>query len=101
MTSIAATETLIAAAKKWGEPEPEPQVPHAMIRWSAHELATVVIVVLALLGSMTKLYRHRHLRTGWLVLVVIVVGFWTGNLVSLALVAGWSMEESHGSSLQD
>ncbi len=92
MTSIAATETLIAAAKKSIQPKVEPNSASEVVRWSLHELVTVVMVCLALLGSASKLFRFRYLRTGWLVLVVIVIGFWTGNLVSMALVAGWSIE---------
>lgn len=92
MTSMAATETVIAAAKKWTEPKPAPKATHATIRWSVHEIATVAVVGLTLLASFAKLFRYPYVRTVWLVLVVVVVGFWTGNLVSLALIAGWSME---------
>ncbi len=92
MTSMAATETVIAAAKKWLQPKPEAKAARAIIRWSAHEIATVVVLGLALMASASKLFRYRYVRIGWLTSVVIVIGFWTGNLVSLALVAGWSME---------
>jgi polyferredoxin len=37
------------------------------------------------------LFRKRMFRKIWLLAVIIVIGLWAGNLVSLALIAGWSV----------
>ncbi len=92
MTSVAAAETMVAAAKKSLEPVAAPKPDTVAIRWSIHELSTLVMVIVAATSVLAKAFRHRLVRTAWLVLVVVVIGFWTGNLISLALIAGWSME---------
>jgi polyferredoxin len=37
-------------------------------------------------------FRIRWIRRCWLAAVVSIIGLWTGNLISLALIAGWSAE---------
>ncbi|EMI46605.1 membrane bound regulatory protein [Rhodopirellula sp. SWK7] len=63
---------------------------YSEIRFSARD--TAVICLLVLLGLTTKMgwMRQRRLRLAWLTLTVIVIGFWTGNLISLSLIMGWA-----------
>lgn len=60
------------------------------IHWSATEFATIVTLITFGILTQFKAMRQRWLRRGWLLAVWMVIGFWTGNLVSLALVAGWA-----------
>lgn len=96
MTSQTVADTLVAAAQthrseaaRGDQPEP-----HwiATVRWSASDIATGLILIMAGLTSRMGWLRHAWSRRLWLLTVVMVVGLWAGNLVSLALVAGWSAE---------
>lgn len=106
MTSLAVAETLAAVGQEWDVPAEE--VPQswwskatsgfarlagrfAEIRWTAAEVATLAMVVAAVIPDRRRWLRHRF-RTVWLALAFAVIGLWTGNLVSMALVAGWSVE---------
>lgn len=106
MTSLAVAETLASAGKEWDESTDDvPESwwskatsgfarmagPFAEIRWTAAEVATLAMVVAVLIPGRRRWLRHRF-RTVWLGLVFAVIGLWTGNLVSMALVAGWSVE---------
>lgn len=97
MTSLTVADTLVAAAKSIQANANEVTKAskpawHETVRWSVADIAT--ILVLALLGfiSQSSLFRKRNFRRLWLVMMVIVIGIWAGNLVSMALVAGWSAE---------
>jgi NosR/NirI family nitrous oxide reductase transcriptional regulator len=96
MTSLAVADTIVATAKAIGQAAIDAaaanQSRKAAIRWTAADIATIVTLMLAAILSHFRWFRHRTLRTIWLVGVVLVVGGWAGNLISLALVAGWSAE---------
>ena len=55
-------------------------------------MATIVTLLVAGLFSRLGWFRHRVARRLWLLVVIVVIGLWSGNLISLALVAGWSAE---------
>ncbi len=97
MTSLAVADTIVATAAAVRQAAidraatREPRTDSA-IRWTRADMATVLTLLLAALASRMRWFRHRTLRRVWLVGVVVVIGGWAGNLVSLALVAGWSAE---------
>ena len=96
MTSVIVADTVVAAAKaaivRASQTDaPEPEWWQAM-RWSFGEISAVVALLSLLVFSKVGAFRHRFWRTAWLVGIVLIVGLGTGNLISLALVAGWSAE---------
>jgi len=96
MTSVIVADTVVAAAKaaivRASQTDaPEPEWWQAM-QWSFGEISAVVALLSLLVFSKVGAFRHRFWRTAWLVGIVLVVGLGTGNLISLALVAGWSAE---------
>ncbi len=98
MTSIAIADTIVAAAKQ-AKTDIEAELTTATgkrlwfgLRWTTADLATAALLVVAALASKSHWFRNRRFRTTWLLTVVIVIGFWAGNLISLALLAGWSAE---------
>ena len=96
MTSIAIADTIVAAARKASTDMVAESAasagsrPLQGTRWSPAEIATVVLLALAALSGRWHWFGQRWFRRVWLAVVVIVIGFWAGNLVSMALVAGWS-----------
>lgn len=100
MTSLAVADTLVAAAKEHQQraaalaaEQAEKRRPiWETVRWTTTDIATVIVLLLAGILSQTRLFRIRLVRKVWLAGVFVVIGLWAGNLVSLALVAGWSAE---------
>ncbi len=100
MTSLAVADTIVATAKGVRAARDEPPQRNevggaAHVRWTVADIATVVTLLLAAALGRFRLFRHRTLRHRtlrrlWLGSVVIVIGWWAGNLISMALVAGWS-----------
>lgn len=60
------------------------------IQWSVGDTITLGLLLALAVLSWTRQFRRRTVRWIWLVVVVIGLGAWTGNLVSLALIAGWA-----------
>jgi hypothetical protein len=96
MTSQTVADTLVAAAKGRVEIANESDSPSpnwmTATRWMPADLATIAMLLAAGWFSRLRWFRHRGLRQLWLVAVVIVIGLWAGNLISLALISGWSAE---------
>ena len=103
MTSLAVADTAIAAAKRVIAAEAEAAKSQrtawadmkdflAGVRWSSRDLATVAMLAVIVVLSRFKLFHHHRLRRLWLIVVVAVIGLWSGNLISMALIAGWSAE---------
>ena len=96
MTSQTVADTLAAAAKDYVAEMTrleQPQ-PHwmATVRWTGVDIATITILLAAALFSRAGWFRNAWMRRCWLAVVVVVIGLWAGNLISLALIAGWSAE---------
>lgn len=120
MTSLAVAETLAAAGDAWEPPveeTPDSWFARASdrfgplgvwvsplgvwlgrladgfdeVRWTAAEIVTLALVLSVVIPGRRPWLRHRF-RAVWLAAVFAVIGLWTGNLVSMALVAGWSAE---------
>ena len=95
MTSMAVADTLVAAAKHDVERQSQEQAsrtPFDSVRVTPAEIATVAMLVALVCLSRLKRFRRGWFRRLWLFTALAVVGIWSGNLVSLALVAGWSAE---------
>ncbi len=98
MTSIAVADTIVEAARLAESAiESELAVPAGNgslfgLRWATADMATVILLLVAALASKSHWFHNRRLRKIWLLTVVVVIGFWAGNLLSLALIAGWSAE---------
>jgi uncharacterized protein with FMN-binding domain len=60
------------------------------IRWSVSELSMLGLLGVLYLASVFHWMHHHVFRWIWLVSVIAIVGIWTGNLVSLALLTGWA-----------
>lgn len=96
MTSQAIAETLVAAAAKRQEKQSKTKMEStgylSSIRFTPADYATITLLLLLTTLSRFKRFHHGNLRRCWLSIVVVVIGLWSGNLISLALVAGWSAE---------
>lgn len=96
MTSLTVADTIVAATKQAQRRVASPKNTEAMwlasIRWTLTDIITIATLICAAILKYSGAYRRRVLRRLWLIWVVLVVGFWAGNLVSLALIAGWSAE---------
>ncbi len=99
MTSQAVGETLARTARgialhrglERRPPESPLSVALGQIHFSPAEMGTMVL--LAALGLMTKIKwrRHRGVRVIWLLTAVGVLGWWSGNLISMSLLGGWAI----------
>lgn len=107
MTSMAIAETLVAATKTFeqrsearrkAETEPD-SISKRLgtllsnvkdIRPSLADWGCVSVLCLIPLFRIRGWFRNRRLRIIWLLAVMVVIGIWSGNLVSMALIAGWS-----------
>jgi hypothetical protein len=96
MTSLAVADCIVATARaEMARRAAQPATPPPWwrsLRWTRSEVATAAMLVLAAIFSRWGWFRIRAVRRLWLLSVLLIVGCWAGNLVSLALVAGWSAE---------
>jgi len=96
MTSMAVAETMVAAAiadAKTQAIAPESSVPICQqVRWSPSDVITLAVLCVLAAASRAGWFAGRTFRRCWLVTVVVVIGLYSGNLISLALIAGWSAE---------
>ncbi len=97
MTSLAVADTIVATAQATIEAQHNASAKQdpawmSSVRWTAADIATICTLLMAAILSQSKLFHRRTLRRLWLLAVVVVIGLWAGNLISMALVAGWSAE---------
>lgn len=102
MTSLTVADTLVAAAKAAIEQEAATNAakPNGWtwsgwfqsIRWGSSDLLTIATLVAAGIFSRLRWYHIRWIRRLWLLSTFVVIGLWSGNLLSMALIAGWSAE---------
>ena len=96
MTSLIVADTLVTAAKEFKETQRSPKTRTAAwfsaVRWTTADILTVSTLILAAILKYSGVYRRRSFRRMWLTWVVIIIGCWAGNLLSVALIAGWSAE---------
>ncbi len=58
--------------------------------WNARDLGLLAIVLGAAIMSFTGMRGSARVRRGWQIGLVMVFGLWLGDLLSLALLAGWA-----------
>ena len=94
MTSLAIAETLVASAQAYQAQKEAPPVTEDRLdmRWSIADFACLGILLLSGILRQAGWFRRDWIRRLWLLLVVLVIGLWAGNLMSMALVAGWGAE---------
>ncbi len=98
MTSQAVADTIVAAAKKMANDrtlasQPKPSwltLLVEQVHFSVTELATSGLLIGLGVFLHFKWRGVRGARVGWLLLTIGVLGVWTGNLISLSLLAGWA-----------
>ncbi|WP_146534120.1 FMN-binding protein [Rubripirellula reticaptiva] len=95
MTSLAVADTIVAASSGIirQRTESHDKSTSAMVRWTIVDWITVAMILAITILSRWGAFQSPVGRRAWLVAVVLVIGFWTGNLMSMALLAGWS---AHG-----
>lgn len=97
MTSMAIAETLVASGNEYQAREnaaletkqDERQWPILEARWTLPDAACVVLIVGVVVLRKFGGFRKRKYRLTWLLTVIVIIGLWSGNLVSMALIAGW------------
>ena len=104
MTSMAVARTLPRAAAsiveqggvdRWLKEPESPSLQSRLlafwhsIRWSRADLGTVFLLLFVWLAHRFRWF-HQRFRPIWLLAVIGVIGLWSGNLISLALIAGWA-----------
>ena len=96
MTSLIVADTVVAATKEFQKTRTSQKTKTTSwlgpIRWTVADILTISTLVFAATLKFAGVYRRRLFRRIWLIWVVIIIGFWAGNLVSMALIAGWSAE---------
>ncbi len=95
MTSIAVAETIIAAARQYAERQSvaADEIRSRRIHWTRHDTGTAFVLIGAIVIGLSRLRGSIRLRNCWNVILVGYMGLVTGNLISLAVVAGWA---AHG-----
>lgn len=104
MTSMSIAYTLPRVAAKiesagglraWTEPPAPPRTldrikqAFGQVRWTLADGITVGLIAMLAVLVLSHQMRRKPIRMLWLSVVIIGIGGWTGNLISLALIAGW------------
>lgn len=101
MTSVTVADTLVAAANQVVQQDAAANIPEPTwleslhlesIRWTRADIGTITVLLLAGLFARFGWFQRRSMRRVWLLAMILVIGLWSGNLISMALVAGWSAE---------
>ncbi len=92
MTSMAAAETVRATAVRHLQELNATQARTAerSWNWSPGEIATALLALLVIPWSFSKLRGQRKWRFAWQLLALSIMVGLSGNLISLALLAGWT-----------
>lgn len=94
MTSQTIAHTLVQAAQKYNANlQVKDSVESTLaVRWSWLDVATGAMLFLAIFIQSFGQRVMKRYRKVWLLAVIVLLGFWTGNLLSMTLVMGWSAE---------
>lgn len=94
MTSLAVADTIVAAAERYVERQTKAaeQVRGQHIRWTANDTGTLIVLCCGIVIAMTRLRGRRWVRAVWNLILVGYFGLVTGNLISLAVLMGWSAQ---------
>lgn len=88
MTSMAVAEGLVKAADRWRQPAAKPAT--SRIAFSIRDFGTIAVALLALPLAFTRWRAKRWLRRGFLLAAVVYLGLINGDMVSQALLVGWT-----------
>jgi len=94
MTSINVLEGIKALAKADEKSRSSPVADAgnanriSVIPW--RDIGSICICLYGVLMGLTRLRAHKRLRFGYLMLVLVYLGFISGDILSAALVVGWS-----------
>lgn len=110
MTSLAIAETLVVASQELRRRDEERLRKKQLsertywqrlfssasvgggLRFAAADVCCLALIVALPFFRRGGVFRKSSVRAMWLLSVLLVFGFWSGNLISMALVAGWSAE---------
>jgi len=102
MTSLTAAEGLILAAARRqalaaeleSKPPVEPVAPVAprrpLISWSWQDIGTAIIIGFGILFGLTSLKSMKKSRLVFQCVLIVYLGFVTGNMISQAMFVGWA-----------
>ncbi len=100
MTSLAVAKTVPQAIRKYriertsgsaaNQSSGTAQSKRFTVRWSWHDLATGVVLAIALGLSFSSWRGHRVVKLVWRLVLIGYLGLVAGNLLSQALVLGWA-----------
>ncbi len=90
-TSTTVAESLIATAGKIEQEKPLPEKkPQAWLQLTTRDYGTTLVIVAALVIALTHLRGNKRLRIGLQVVLVVYLGFINADMLSQALLVGWS-----------
>jgi NosR/NirI family transcriptional regulator, nitrous oxide reductase regulator len=94
MTSLAVAETIVAAARSYAARKTQAgdQIRRSYVRWTSHDVGTTLVLCGGVLIGLTRLRGRRWVRILWNIILIAYFGLVTGNLISLAVVAGWAAQ---------
>ena len=88
MTSMSVARGIVLAARELSRSRSiEPQ---QHLRWSLHDMGTAAMIVAGCTIGFTSLRAIRLLKLGYQLLLVAYLGLMNGDMVSLAMMAGWA-----------
>jgi NosR/NirI family nitrous oxide reductase transcriptional regulator len=87
LTSMAVAEGIQRRLLSTSELLAAPRMP---MRWKAHDIGLALVITAAALLAFFGTYRRAWLRRAFQVLVIVYVGFITGDLLAQSLFAGWA-----------
>lgn len=92
MTSLAVADGVVATARQWREDERRLAARRetARLSLSPRDWGTMVVTGLGVGLGLSRWRANRWLRWPWLLVLVGYLGFINGDLISQALLAGWS-----------
>lgn len=93
MTSQSATQAVgvaAAAAKRELEIESQAKPPAQRVALNGRDLATLGVIAAALIIGFTNLRGKKLVQVGFGLLVIGYLGFFAGDILSLALLVGWA-----------
>jgi NosR/NirI family transcriptional regulator, nitrous oxide reductase regulator len=89
MTSLAVARTLASSLQRVSESRGEPKRVRRW-NWSIPEVATAVLALAGIVWSRSRWRGDRWPRWVWQCICLLVLGVFSGNLLSIALFAGWT-----------
>ena len=91
MTSLAVAQGLVAAAKKYESERAKLKVSRGFnLAGHWRSLSTIGIVVIGLVIGFSSLRGKNVVRVAFQVLVIVYLGVFNGDLLSMAMLAGWA-----------